>query len=399
MSRASGISSVERTADEFDALLRADPTISTAHVLVASPNDLDARMRAILAALARIDCEIGHALRILFDERCHQRLGYASMNDYVRERLGICPRKARALVALERAGSSVAPALIEAYRAGRLSWLRCLLLLPIVDDRNVAAWVARACEVPVRRLNDELEWVFDACGGVRGARGAMPPPSGHNLTHTEPDSASTRSDADGTRHIGGHMHGADPPETNPPAEFEVRIRGPVSVIAMLHAAISASKRADEAHWRGFERVLQHAETHWRSGATHHDPVFERDGWRCAAPACTSRRNLHDHHVVFRSHGGGNAMENRITLCAWHHVRGIHAGRVRLTGSVTSALCWELGLRRDGPALMHTIGDQYVLAAQPSAAAHAQVDFDCECASRSRTVETGAGKQEVMRDVA
>ena len=44
------------------------------------------------------------------------------------------------------------------------------------------------------------------------------------------------------------------------------------------------------------------------------------------PACSARRNLHDHHLLFRSRGGGNARDNRITVCAWHHLRGIHQGR-------------------------------------------------------------------------
>jgi hypothetical protein len=31
-------------------------------------------------------------------------------------------------------------------------------------------------------------------------------------------------------------------------------------------------------------------------------VIDRDRWRCTAPACSSRRNLHCHHVEFRSAG-------------------------------------------------------------------------------------------------
>jgi hypothetical protein len=31
-------------------------------------------------------------------------------------------------------------------------------------------------------------------------------------------------------------------------------------------------------------------------------VFDRDGWRCAVPGCTSMQNLHDRHIRFRSAG-------------------------------------------------------------------------------------------------
>ncbi len=46
-----------------------------------------------------------------------------------------------------------------------------------------------------------------------------------------------------------------------------------------------------------------------------DPVFERDGFLCAVPGCSSRMSFHDHHVVFRSHQGSNDMGNLRTLCA------------------------------------------------------------------------------------
>jgi len=62
-----------------------------------------------------------------------------------------------------------------------------------------------------------------------------------------------------------------------------------------------------------------------------DPVIERDGHRCAVPGCTSRRNPHDHHLVFLSHGGSDAPENRITLCAFHHQRCLHAGLMAVHG--------------------------------------------------------------------
>ena len=51
-----------------------------------------------------------------------------------------------------------------------------------------------------------------------------------------------------------------------------------------------------------------------------DPVAVRAGYCCAVPGCTSRRNLHDHHIQFRSAGGSDALHNRVLLCAFHHQR-------------------------------------------------------------------------------
>jgi hypothetical protein len=59
-------------------------------------------------------------------------------------------------------------------------------------------------------------------------------------------------------------------------------------------------------------------------------VFERDGWQCTNPHCRSRRNLHAHHVEFRSHGGCDEKWNKTTLCAACHLRILHERFMRIT---------------------------------------------------------------------
>ena len=83
-------------------------------------------------------------------------------------------------------------------------------------------------------------------------------------------------------------------------------------------------------------------------------IFVRDGWRCRVPGCSSRRNLQVHHVIYRSHGGGNEDDNLAVLCATHHLQGIHAGRLRCRGSCEGSLRWEFGGCHGGPPVMTTI---------------------------------------------
>jgi len=45
-----------------------------------------------------------------------------------------------------------------------------------------------------------------------------------------------------------------------------------------------------------------------------DEIYIRDGWRCAASGCTSRQNLEEHHIFYKSRGGTDEASNRITLC-------------------------------------------------------------------------------------
>ena len=117
-----------------------------------------------------------------------------------------------------------------------------------------------------------------------------------------------------------------------------------------------------------DAMLEHVFEAWTAGssdggeervrAAHR--VFARDGWRCTVPGCSSYRELHDHHIRFRSAGGSDAESNRTTLCAWHHLRGVHAGpaRLRLRGKAPRRLRFELGLRREAPALLrYDAGDR------------------------------------------
>ena len=47
----------------------------------------------------------------------------------------------------------------------------------------------------------------------------------------------------------------------------------------------------------------------------------------------------------RSGRGSDDPENLISLCAAHHLHGIHGGRMRVTGTAPDKLVWEFGLRR------------------------------------------------------
>ena len=84
---------------------------------------------------------------------------------------------------------------------------------------------------------------------------------------------------------------------------------------------------------------------WLALAQPGHEVFERDRWWCTAPACSTRRNLHRHHIVYRSHRGPDEPWNLTTLCAWHHQRGVHGTGLRIRGRAPDALVFELPMGR------------------------------------------------------
>jgi hypothetical protein len=84
--------------------------------------------------------------------------------------------------------------------------------------------------------------------------------------------------------------------------------------------------------------------HVKERMTKQDPIFARDRHRCRVPGC-SRPAVHRHHIEFRSQGGSDDDSNRLSLCAAHHLFGIHESRMRVTGTAPDKLVWEFGLRR------------------------------------------------------
>ena len=139
-------------------------------------------------------------------------------------------------------------------------------------------------------------------------------------------------------------------------------------VAALFSAVRETLRAKLGSERGrfltdgevFDAMLECALLAWTMRdprARRPNPVVERDGYRCAVPGCTPRWNLHDHHLEFRSAGGSDEPANRITLCAFHHQRCLHAGLLRVRGRAPDGLLFELGLRSGAsPLVRYRSGD-------------------------------------------
>jgi hypothetical protein len=134
---------------------------------------------------------------------------------------------------------------------------------------------------------------------------------------------------------------------------------PSEVASVFSSAVAAAcaqvrtrgEAASPAH--GIAWMLEHAISTWlEQGESFKDYAdFTRDEFRCTAPGCTARRNLHSHHIQFRSAGGVDEPWNRTTLCAFHHQRGVHAHLVSCRGRAPDGLTFELGVRPAKPPLL------------------------------------------------
>ena len=302
--------------------------------------ELDRRLRLAIRLEQTLDAAIAPLLRVVTSAEYEWSGDYQSLPSYAREQLGMSVGKARALLRLERAGD-VCPELRDAYRSGRLSWVKAHCLLPLllldIPGEWRSIWVGWAERVTVRRLEEDVERALLLRAGHSRAwarcqfdpeRAQDPIPPG------ERQMCAPDIDTEATQRLAWRV----------PREVAALF---TAVRETVRSRLGAECGRIPGDGEVFGAMLDCALLAWTlrdPRARRPDPVVERDGYRCAVPGCTSRRNLHDHHLRFRSAGGSDEAGNRITLCAFHHQRCLHVGFMRIRGRAPDGLMFELGLR-------------------------------------------------------
>ncbi|MHC9542260.1 MAG: hypothetical protein AB9903_22350 [Vulcanimicrobiota bacterium] len=163
------------------------------------------------------------------------------------------------------------------------------------------------------------------------------------------DNGSSASDA----------HGYTPPnpELNPEPTMSIRFFLPRELYGVWNEAVrryliiispedgiellTEGEGADGfiAHLLGDYLSTEHA----HHKASHNSEILERDGYQCQVPGCSNRRNLHAHHIEFRSQGGCDEPWNELCLCATHHLWILHyLHRLKIEGTAPHNLTFTFG---------------------------------------------------------
>ena len=297
-----------------------------------------------------LDAAIAPLLRIVTCPHYEGNGAYWKLADFAAEQLGMSPSKARALLRTERAGDAC-PDLRASFRDGRLSWAKAQCLLPLllldIDSLRAPDWrrrrVAWAERVTVRRLEADAQraLLLRAGHGPAFERCLEDPARARDpIPEDERQLCAPDIDVEATERL----------EWRAPREVAALF---LAVREAIRGRLRAATNRPASDSDAFAAMLDHALATWTQrdpGKPRPDPVFERDGYLCAVPGCSSRMSFHDHHVVFRSHQGSNDIENLLTLCAFHHRRCVHAGRLRIRGLAPDRLVFELGVRPGAPPL-------------------------------------------------
>ncbi len=232
-----------------------------------------------------------------------QYVGFASFAHHCEERLGMAPRTVAQRAALQRRLYEL-PALRVAMREQRVSYEQARLIARHAGEATVQEWIRRAEQLTCIELRREIQGKEEAqmC-----------------------------------------------------ARRQYRAWLPRCVAGLLALTIQAVRKT-EGRWLSpgecYAKACAHFVEIWKhvlaGPNTVPKRVRKRDRGFCTVPVC-SRAADHAHHIEYRSAGGSNEMRNQTSLCATHHLRGVHMGRIRVQHVPPDRLRWELGVWEGGAA--------------------------------------------------
>jgi hypothetical protein len=261
--------------------------------LMREPQLIDQKLRRHAKNLRRWDSLFGHLALVSKTMRCWWIAGFASFEHYCRERLGMALRTVEQRIALELKLHEL-PALRAAMEEGKVSYEQARLIAANADGASVHARIEQAQRVTCVAFRRRLEAEEQAQMSARGKFKAVVPQS-----------------------VVDDLDAAVRDLSNPSQPLLSRGECLVALYA---------------HFIDVWKPILARRT------TLHRRVLERDGYRCQVHGC-SRTASHAHHIELRSQGGKDEMCNLTSLCVAHHLRGVHMGRLRISGKAPDQLVW------------------------------------------------------------
>ena len=342
-----------------------DPTAAAA---------IDRQLRSLAATLAMRDIELGELACAIVDHEAWRMFGYASVDHYCRERIGLAPSSVATRVALTRRFGNV-PEVRTALGAGRICYESAALIARICGPANVQAWIERATQCMVKQLREDVD-VIELLARLEG----------RSPTKLDPPDDDTRDAVDDIeRAVVGAITGrtetpasqmSEPmletlsgaaPEAGPTTlhlsltESTGRLMASRGQRATRRVGSSSTHRTSPGgaltfalgFWRALDRLhgqvsggapfvpflVRAVLDTWRdttAGQVAYADVYLRDRWRCTSPVCGSR-NVTPRHIRFRSHGGGKERTNLISLCERCHLEFVLGDKLRICGHAPHGL--------------------------------------------------------------
>ena len=294
---------LEEETGRWEGLEEVAPVGAPAADESEEPRRIDAALRDLARMRDGWDELVGHLALLVRCLGLWRAMGFASFDHYCAERLGLAGRTVEQRAWLERKLHEL-PGLRLAMREGRVSYEKARIVAGVASEDTAVEWIERAASLTCIALRREAD--------------------AHEVRQTC-------------------------------AEGSVSVRVPAGVAFLVDEAFHAARKAagrwlspDECLFALADHFVRTWEVLLERRSTPERRAIDRDRGYCQVPGC-SRGAVHAHHVVYRSRGGADDPSNLVALCAAHHLHGVHAGYVRVSGRAPDQLVWELGEEVRGAA--------------------------------------------------
>lgn len=307
---------------------------------------VDCRLRELARASAAQDWEIGRALLLARSTGAHERLGHASLLEYVERLFGYSPRmtaeRLRVAAALEEL-----PEIGRALREGERSWSAVREITRVAVPDTEGEWLAFSAARTVRELEQ-------AVSGLRPGDRPHDPPDPHLRRHVirleigaeawglfkdaiarlrrevnEPLSEEDAFVELCRRALGGATDSSAPYQValtvcehcgrtaQDAGGEQVELPAEVGEQALCDAQVLSCPRPPGAALAEDTHVGRPRATRSIPPATRRE-VFRRDRGRCRVDGCRNHTWLSVHHLRPRADGGGHDPANLLLICGAHH---------------------------------------------------------------------------------
>lgn len=295
----------------------------------------------------------------ILERRLYRDLGFGTMILYAQNALGFSRSKAYEFLRMARELERL-PRTRKAVESGNLSWTKAREVTSVATPATESAWLDVACTTSQRTLKTSVKQAKNrraaaACGQAELVPVEPLPPAEPRVSTTLSLTATQRERLDTlleTLRKNGEtgsredllLQGLELLAGDKSRRLD---SGPAQLIVIEEcpkcgAAATGGRPLDPADLEAArcDSVLQQeGRNHAVIPPSQRRRVLARDHHACTTAGCMSRRFLQIHHIVPRSAGGANTIDNLTTLCSsCHqsaHKRTRPSSPLRLDGRVKS----------------------------------------------------------------
>jgi holliday junction DNA helicase RuvB len=259
----------------------------------------------------------------LADRSAHHELGYASLDQYARQRMRMAPATLHEYVSVGRMLADL-PEIDRMFALDQVVWSQVRALVRVATPQTERAWGEWAQGRTVREVRRQA---------ARRDKGQLPTDPERRRIHTTKLA------------VRGRLNPVQLAVWNEArAALERSFGGPVSdedlLMWIAHRVVrdlqdqplTLRPSRTDLDPRNQDPPLPLEQRDAPTGSTLRREVLERDGRRCVC--CSSKVNLSAHHVMWRRYGGATTAENLVTLCEGCHSL-VHDRFLILRGEVDS----------------------------------------------------------------